>query len=132
MLMDFDWDVQSADGTICVIKRFTKLEGIVRSKSTAKQAAARDASIINDMAARHPDLTVAVDLKGVRMRRSIYTYIKESVRLQPARPRHTHIYNVPTWGSKVYGVVRHWLSSKDRESLTICTTGLPPQYVMCT
>ena len=75
--MDFDWDVQRADpdGAVCVIKHFAKLEGVVRSKSTAKQAAARDAEMINTLVAQHPELTVAIDLQGVRMRRSIYTYI---------------------------------------------------------
>ena len=129
--MDFDWDVQRADpdGAVCVIKHFAKLEGVVRSKSTAKQAAARDAEMINTLVAQHPELTVAIDLQGVRMRRSIYTYIKESVRLQPARPRHTYIYNAPTWGSKVYSVIKHWLSSEDRASLTICHTSLQPTIV---
>lgn len=118
--MDFTWDIREEDGVCTVIKQFHKLEGVCCSKKTAKEAAAIDARLIRDISRTHSKFIVKIDLQGVKMRRSVYTFIKEGVRLQPPRPHHTYVINAPAWGTKVYAVVRKWLSDEDRASVTVC------------
>jgi hypothetical protein len=118
--MDFKWDILHEDGVCTVVKQFHKLEGVCCSKKTAKQAAAIDAQLIHDISRTHGKFIVKIDLQGVKMRRSVYTFIKEGIRLQAPRPDHTYIVNAPAWGTKVYAVVSKWLSEEDRTSVTVC------------
>jgi hypothetical protein len=118
--MDFTWDIRWEGGICTVVKQFHKLEGICCSKKTAKEAAAIDARLIHDISRTHGTFIVKIDLQGVKMRRSVYTFIKEGIRLQSPRPHHTYVINAPAWGTKVYAIVARWLSDEDKASVTVC------------
>jgi hypothetical protein len=125
--MDFEWDVlgTSAGNTI-VYKDTAKLSRCIKSKSDARAAAARDAQLTNLLAAEHGNIVTIIDVAGVKLRRVVYTYVKASIRENPARPLRTHAVNVPLWAAKVYRVVRPLLSAEDIQSTSVHTGPYDP------
>jgi len=123
--MEFVWDVPAElhDGMPLVYKRCALLSALIKSKRQAREAAAIDATIVNDLHASRGNFVAVLDLKDVRFRPCIYTFIKESVRLQAARPYHTYIVNMPGWGAKVFQLARKWLNEDD---VATCTTQKGP------
>lgn len=119
--MEFQWDVLDQDSMLMPIihKRCALLNDLCKSKRQARAAAAVDANIVDTLHASRGNFIVVLDLKGVRFRPCIYTFVKESLRLQAARPHHTHIVNMPTWGAKVFALVRKWLNDDDVAACSI-------------
>lgn len=113
--MEFQWDVPDElhGGMPVVHKRCALLNELCKSKRQARAAAAMDATIVNDLHATHKNFVVVLDLENVRFRPCIYAFVKESLRLQAARPHHTYVVNMPKWGAKVFKLVRRWLSPDD-------------------
>jgi len=113
--MEFQWDVLDEHhmNMPVVHKRCALLNELCKSKRQARAAAAMDTTIVNDLHASHGNFVVVLDLKDVRFRPCIYAFAKESLRLQAARPYHTYVVNMPTWGTKVFKLVRKWLSDDD-------------------
>lgn len=113
--MEFKWDVldERYDGMPVLHKRCALLNEVCKSKRQARAAAAIDADMVNTLHAVHENFITVLDLKHVRFRPCVYTFIKESLRIQAARPNHTYIVNMPKWGAKVFRFVRKWLNDDD-------------------
>lgn len=128
--MEFQWDVldEHQGGMPVVHKRCALLNELCKSKRQARAAAAMDATIVNDLHTTHGNFVVVLDLKDVRFRPCIYAFVKESLRLQAARPHHTYIVNMPTWGAKVFKLVHRWLSPDD---IAACSMQQGPWTGVC-
>jgi hypothetical protein len=113
--MDFEWDIPDElhGGMPVVHKRCALLNELCKSKRQAREAAAIDATIVNTLQASHGSFIVVLDLEDVRFRPCIYAFVKESLRLASVRPHHTYVVNMPKWGTKVFKLVRRWLSAED-------------------
>ena len=119
--MEFQWDVldEHYDGMPVLYKRCALLNTLVKSKRQARAAAAIDAMFVNELHTSNGKFVAVLDIKDVKFRPCIYAFIKESIRLQAARPHHTYIVNMPKWGSKVFKLTRKWLNDGD---IATCST----------
>jgi hypothetical protein len=126
--MNFTWDVlgTSNEGHAIVYKRVGVMSQGIRSKRDARAAANRDALLTNNIAAQHDSFIAIIDVSGIRFRAVVYTYIKELIKENAARPVRTHVVNAPKWTSRVYRAVRPLLSAEDVQSASVHTGPYDP------
>jgi len=126
--MDFEWDVlgTSVEGHAIVYKGVGEMSRCIQSKSDARAAAARDALLTNRIAAAHSSFIAIIDVRGMKLRKVVYTYIKALIKEDPVRPARTHVVNAPEWTSRVYRAVRHFLSPSDVQSASVHTGPYDP------